>query len=264
MPEGLLLPHPPIIVPEVGGKRRQEAVKTITAFEKIAEEFVEEDVDLIISVGPHGEIDWNQITIDQAEILEGNLGMFNARNVSFKLIGASELAGEVVNNFNEKSEYDVKGIDSGNLDHGIMVPAYFLEKAGLSNDIPWLKLNIAFWSADKLYEFGKIVMEKVLENYKNPKVIISGDLSHKINQDSPAGYSPEGSKFDERLVDDLKTANLSSLLNYDENFLEEAGECGYRPLMVGLGLLDGRWNKIDVKSYEAPYGVGYAVAGFYR
>lgn len=264
MLEGLLLPHPPIIIPEVGGRRRQEAAKTISAFEKITEEFVEEDVDLIISVSPHGEIDWHQITIDRAGTLKGDLGKFNAKNVRFKLSGASKLADNVINSFDEKNRYDVKGIDSGNLDHGLMVPAYYLEKAGLAGDIPWLKLNIAFWQADKLYEFGKIVMKQALENYNNPKVLISGDLSHKINQDSPAGYSPEGIKFDKKLVNDLKTGNLSSLLNYDNSFLEEAGECGYRPLMVGFGLLDGRWNEIKVKSYEAPYGVGYGVAGFYR
>ena len=264
MLNGLLLPHPPIIIPEVGGRRREEAAKTISAFEKITEEFVEEDVDLIISVSPHGEIDWNQITLDRAEILEGDLGKFNAGNVRFKLKGASQLAEKVINSFDEKNKYDVKGIYSGNLDHGLMVPAYYLENAGLAMDIPWLKLNIAFWQPEKLYEFGKIVMEEALENYNNPKVLISGDLSHKINHDSPAGYSPQGIKFDERLVNDLKTGNLSSLLNYDDSFLEAAGECGYRPLMVGFGLLDGRWNEIKVKSYEAPYGVGYGVAGFYR
>ncbi|MFN2363301.1 MAG: hypothetical protein ABR596_03305 [Halarsenatibacteraceae bacterium] len=261
---GLLLPHPPIIIPEVGGRKRKEAAETISAFEKITEEFVEDDTDLIISVSPHGEIDWNQITIDRAETLKGDLGKFNARNVRIKLKGASKLAAQVVNVFSQKNKYEVKGIDSGNLDHGLMVPAYYLENAGLAMDIPWLKLNIAFWEAEKLYEFGKIVMEQALENYNNPKVIISGDLSHKINHDSPAGYSPQGSKFDNKLVNDLKTGNLSSLLNYDDSFLEEAGECGYRPLMVGFGLLDGRWNEIKVKSYEAPYGVGYAVAGFYR
>lgn len=264
MPEGLLLPHPPIIVPEVGGKRREEATKTISAFEEAVEELSNEEIDLMISVGPHGEIDWNQVTVDQAETLKGDLSRFNARDVSLELESANEFAEKLIKAFEVRAEYDVKGIKSGNIDHGIMVPAYFLNKAGLAKDIPWLKINIAFWQADKLYEFGKIVMEEASKNYKNPKVIISGDLSHKINHDSPAGYSPAGSKFDQRLVNDLKTANLSSLLNYDESFLEEAGECGYRPLMVGLGLLDGRWNKIEVKSYEAPYGVGYAVAGFYR
>ncbi len=264
MLKGLLLPHPPIIIPEVGGKRREEAVKTISAFESITKEFVEGEIDLIISIGPHGEIDWNQITIDQAEILQGDLARFNARDVKIELKGASELAGKVVNMFSEEKKYDVKGINSGNLDHGLMVPAYYLKNAGLGMDIPWLKLNIAFWPAEKLYEFGKMVMEKALEDYNNPKVIISGDLSHKINHDSPAGYSPAGSKFDRKLVNDLESGNLSSLLNYDEQFLEEAGECGYRPLMVGFGLLDGSWNEIKVKSYEAPYGVGYAVAGFYR
>lgn len=264
MLEGLFLPHPPIIVPEVGGKRRKEAAKTISAFEEAAEEFGGEDVDLIISVGPHGEIDWNQITIDMAERFKGDLSRFNAREVSLKLESANKFAEKLVKHFGDKAEYDVKGINSGNLDHGMMVPAYFLEKAGLSKEIPWLKLNIAFWSAEKLYEFGKIVMEQALENYHNPKVIISGDLSHKVNHGAPAGYSPAGKEFDEKLVNDLETGNLGSLLNYDENFLEEAGECGYRPLMVGFGLLDGRWNEIDVKSYEAPYGVGYAVAGFYR
>ncbi|MFW6377782.1 MAG: hypothetical protein ACOCZY_00115 [Bacillota bacterium] len=104
MLKGLLLPHPPIIIPEVGGKRREEAVKTISAFESITKEFVENEIDLIISIGPHGEIDWNQITIDQAEILQGDLARFNARDVKIELKGASQLAGKVVDLFSEEKK----------------------------------------------------------------------------------------------------------------------------------------------------------------
>lgn len=46
----------------------------------------------------------------------------------------------------------------------------------------------------------------------------------------------------------------------DQNLVQEAGECGYRSIVMMLGALDGYDVKSDVLSYEGPFGVGYMVA----
>ena len=44
--------------------------------------------------------------------------------------------------------------------------------------------------------------------------------------------------------------------------IEEAGECGYRPLLVMLGSLSGEPVEPQVLSYQGPLGVGYCVAAW--
>ncbi len=47
-----------------------------------------------------------------------------------------------------------------------------------------------------------------------------------------------------------------------EELRENAGECGYRPIVMMLGALDGMEFSSQVFGYEGPFGVGYLVAGF--
>jgi AmmeMemoRadiSam system protein A len=45
----------------------------------------------------------------------------------------------------------------------------------------------------------------------------------------------------------------------DKNLIENAGECGLRPIIMVMGALDGKQARSEVLSYEAPFGVGYCV-----
>ena len=47
----------------------------------------------------------------------------------------------------------------------------------------------------------------------------------------------------------------------DKNLIEEAGECGYKSIIILLGALSLVPNfKFEILSYEGPFGVGYLVA----
>ena len=93
-------------------------------------------------------------------------------------------------------------------------------------------------------------------------IIASGDLSHRLAPDGPYGFNECGPEFDGRLIDYLKIPDPEGLLTFDEDFLEEAGECGLRSFIMMFGALDGYEIKSNVYSYEGPFGVGYAVAEF--
>lgn len=56
--------------------------------------------------------------------------------------------------------------------------------------------------------------------------------------------------------------DVDRILDMDPQLLEEAGECGYRSVVIMLGALDGYSVKSRILSYEGPYGVGYCVASF--
>ncbi|MDR0513676.1 MAG: AmmeMemoRadiSam system protein A, partial [Coriobacteriaceae bacterium] len=69
-------------------------------------------------------------------------------------------------------------------------------------------------------------------------------------------------QFDRQVVEILASGNLSGLLAFDDDFLEQAAECGLRSFIMMAGALDASTVKPDLLSYEGPFGVGYAVATF--
>ena len=88
----------------------------------------------------------------------------------------------------------------------------------------------------------------------------SGDLSHRLTPDAPAGYSPEGKKFDAAVVAALSSVDPSELLALTPQKREEAGECGLCSVMAMLGFCRALGRTIEVISYEGPFGVGYCNA----
>lgn len=88
----------------------------------------------------------------------------------------------------------------------------------------------------------------------------SGDLSHRLTREAPAGYHPRGQEFDDLLVALLKNKDIEGIMELNSDLIECAGECGLRPFIIALGIFDGYEIDIDVLSYEGPFGVGYLVA----
>lgn len=70
--------------------------------------------------------------------------------------------------------------------------------------------------------------------------------------------SPQGPLLDHAIIAALRTGWSRSLLDIDADVVIEGGECGLRSFILGLSALEPA--EVDVRSYEAPYGVGYLVA----
>ena len=90
----------------------------------------------------------------------------------------------------------------------------------------------------------------------------SGDLSHRLTKDAPAGYNKEGKKFDEKLVSLLEKNDYEQVILMDPFWVDEAGECGLRSVCTVLGLVNQEQFTHRLYSYEGPYGVGYLVMGY--
>lgn len=112
------------------------------------------------------------------------------------------------------------------------------------------------------YEFGRQLQEDMINDTKRIAIIASGDLSHRLTPDAPAGYSHWAKKFDETIVKKIQKKDVKGILNLDSDFVEEAGECGLRSLIILLGILNSMNYKPEVYSYEGPFGVGYLTVNF--
>ncbi|NBS41385.1 AmmeMemoRadiSam system protein B, partial [bacterium] len=113
------------------------------------------------------------------------------------------------------------------------------------------------------FDFGRALKTVLVDRPERIAVIASGDLAHCLTSDAPAGFKPEGAIFDASMREAVEQASASRLLALDQDVVAASAECGYRPLLVELGILDGMRLRPEVLSYEAPFGVGYLVAQFH-
>lgn len=272
MPDNLVLaglaPHPPIIIPEVGRGEERDAIETINAMDQIGKVFSSAGIQTLVVITPHGPVFSDAVSIPVTETLEGDLRQFGAGGIGVRFKNDLELI-RAIEDGSRKSPVKVVTLDKrrfgrygieSKLDHGVLVPMYYLQKHGFNAQIA--VVNIGFLPYFDLYLFGKQIAEAALRVGRKIGVLASGDLSHRLQPGAPAGYNEQGKVFDEFLVDKLRAFSVEEVVCMPSNLIENAGECGLRPISIMLGALDGAQVEPQVLSYEGPFGVGYCVALF--
>lgn len=265
-----ILPHPPIVIEEIGKEDIKRCKKTQNALKKVAKEIKDIGPDIILVITPHGTVFSDAVTINYSDKLEGNLGNFGFSNISMRKENAINLVEEIY------SESKIMGVSiaklddnllnrfniSANLDHGILVPLHYTNK--IYKDFKLVHINYGGLSSDELYKFGMAIRNSCENINERVILIASGDLSHKLSNEGPYSYSPKGKIFDNTLIEYLVKKNNRGIINMDKELCNEAGECGKRSIDILLGSLDGYDYDISKLSYEGPFGVGYGVFSFHN
>lgn len=262
-----LFPHPPIVVPEVGKGEEKKIQSTYNSMDSLAREISHKTPKTIIIISPHGSMFRDAISLLYGDSIAGSLGQFGAANVEFKNkinLGLTEKIYDLaMKNEIPVIKADIDLLKSYNnsfqLDHGAMVPLYFIDK--YYKDYNLVHITYAPLSDEKLYEFGKVIFEASKD--WDTIIIASGDLSHRLKEDGPYGYNPDGPRFDKKILDLLKLGDVDSLMNFNKDIIENAGECGMRSILILIGAMDGLSFKGDLLSYEDTFGVGYGVMKFH-
>ncbi|WP_449240804.1 AmmeMemoRadiSam system protein A [Desulfoscipio gibsoniae] len=261
-----ICPHPPVMVPEVGRGRDIEVANTKEALLELGRRINDSNADALVMISPHGTVFSDGIGINAVKELKGDLGRFGASGVRFTLANDLQLVRKIEETAGLRG-ITAAGIDndlaarlgvSTELDHGITAPLYFVRAAGVR--IPLVHVSMSLLPFHELYSFGMAVRDAAAALGRKVAVLASGDLSHRLTPDAPAGYHPSGKDFDQRLADLVGTADVEGICGFDADLLANAGECGLRAIIMMLGALDGVAVNSEVLSYEGPFGVGYLVA----
>lgn len=258
------VPHPPLIVPAVGGAEWPLARATHTAMQAVGVELSALAPDTVVVISPHGPVFSDAIAIHQIPEITGDLGAFGAPEVALRFAIDTELA-RLIETAAHELGVPVAPVtadwaaewNAERLDHGTLVPLHFVAEAGWEG--PIVPIAIGYLPALQLYIFGQALQRAIDRSGQRVAVLASGDLSHRLTAEAPAGYSPEGQRFDDEVMAALHDGDLARLFDLDPAGCEAAGSCGLRPLMMLAGVLDGLEIKPQVRSYEGPLGVGYAV-----
>lgn len=261
-----LLPHPPILIPEIGGEEALEAKLTLEGIEEVARRFSSLEPDTLVLISPHGNLFQDAICILDAPKLRGDLSKFGARDLQFEY----ETDQEMIKNLRKDTRdfpllfLDKKGarkLGTMELDHGATVPLYFLEKHWKVKP-KLIHINYGLLSSKELAYFGGLLRRSIRLSKKKVVVLASGDLSHRLKKEGSYDYNPQGPLFDAEVGRIIKEGKLAQFLEMDKDMVEQAGECGLRSLQILAGLLEGQPISSEVLSYEGPWGVGYMSAYF--
>ena len=259
-----IAPHPPLLIPEVGGKELKKVAVTANALRELGYRVLQSGAELLIVISPHGQAYRDSVAVTEKGSLKGDFSAFNAGDVKMSFDVDEELAALLKEELQQTdipaSFLSCDGSAGVRLDHGAGVPLYYLQKQGV--ELPGLHITPGFLSYDELFTFGRALRRAVMSRGKKVALIASGDLSHRLIPGAPAGYDPRGKEFDDMLVELLSQYQVPHILNIDPDLVEAAGECGLGSFTIMLGYLHGLKVTPEIMSYEAPFGVGYLVASF--
>lgn len=253
-----ITPHPPLLIPTIGKETIKQVDKTKKAMELLEEELYLSKPDVIVIISPHGSYFSDAFTINVCPEFTTDLRDFGDLTTKLKLRGEMNLAATLRESTKEES-IPTTMISEANLDHGSAVPLFYLTR---HLNVPILQIGFCDLDWKTHLDFGYLLKEQIMNTNKRVAVIASGDMSHALTTDAPAGFHPDGAKFDAKLQELLSTNNVMGMLQLDPQFVTNAAECGFRSFLILLGILKGVQYTYKQINYEGPFGVGYLTANF--
>ncbi|MBR3241956.1 MAG: AmmeMemoRadiSam system protein A [Parasporobacterium sp.] len=259
---GFAVPHPPMIVPAVGRGSEEQVKETTLAYEQAAKEIAQMEPETILITSPHAVMYADYFSISSGKGARGSFASFRAAQVSFAETYDQELVDEICMLADaEDFPAGTLGQTQKELDHGTMVPLWFVRNLYQKGKI--VRIGLSGLPLTDHYRLGKIIKEATDRLNRRVVWIASGDLSHKLQDYGPYGFSPEGPAYDKKIMDVLGRAAFGELFDFSEEFCNKAAECGHRSFVIMAGAFDGMKVKATALSHQDITGVGYGICTFY-
>lgn len=256
-----MVPHPPLIVPEVGRGEEKKIQKTIDAYGKVAQRIGEIMPETLVVISPHQVMYADYFHISPGKGARGDLAQFRAAGVRMEAVYDTAFVGKLC------SQADACGLPAGTegertprLDHGTMVPLYFVNQYWAGYQL--VRIGLSGLPLRMHVQLGKCIQDTAESLGRKTVVIASGDLSHRLKPDGPYGYQKEGPEYDRQIMEVMGKGDFPKLLHFPEDFCRRAGECGHRSFTIMAGALSQKKFTARQLSYEGPFGVGYGICAY--
>ncbi len=259
----IMSPHPPLIIPQVGRGQEDGIAATTAAMKRAARFAAALEPETLVVVSPHATAyaDYNHVSPGREA--KGDFGQFGAPFVKIEAT-YDETFAQSLSALCEK-----EGLPAGTLgerepklDHGTMIPLYFLFHEFKGRLPRVVRVGVSGLPPEDHYQLGMLIQKTAETLHRKVVVVASGDLSHKLKEDGPYGLSPDGAVYDRKIMDVMGRAAFAELFDFSESLCSSAAECGHRSFLVMAGCFDGMAVQAEQLSYEGPFGVGYGVCTF--
>lgn len=254
-----ITPHSPLLIPTIGKEQTEKLALTKQAFDELEKALYISKADTVVMFSPHAPMYPDAMSALVANRFHGSLKEFGDHGTTFDM-KTDFLTLDRVHRFMRSQRFPFALTDAEELDYGFTVPLLLL-----ASQIPSMKLlpiSMSGLDAARHAEFGGLLKEVLHSETSRIAVIASADLSHHANANAPQGHTEGGEEFDRLIREAVVKRDAERLLNIPASLLEEAGQCGYKPILTLLGCLREMNVAANELCYEAPFGVGYLTARY--
>ena len=253
---GAVLPHPPILLPEIAEGRQKDVRATLDAYDQVARRLVELNVQRALLISTHGIVTLRRFHILDAR-LSGNLSRFRAPQITFErepdldLVQSIETAAE---------QHNVPLTATGSWeesDHSIGVPLRLLDDAVP----PKLAIvSISFRPPQDHYRFGQAIGEALSSIEEPTAILASGDAVHTLTEDSAYKHHPRAQEVQDEFEAALTSWNHERLCAIDDSLRREVDESVISPTLILMGALQALNPHPRILASEHPWGVAYVTS----
>lgn len=259
---GFMVPHPPLIIPEIGKGEQNKIKETVKAYHQAAREIAVLKPETIILISPHNVMYRDYFHIRPEKKLAGDFAQFRAGQVSMVAVCDTDFIKELCEEGKKTGKpWGIQGGGERKLDHGTMVPLYFINQ--YYQDYKLVSVGLSGLPLSEHYRLGQAIRRTAEVLERKTVIVASGDLSHYLKETGPYGYRKEGPEYDHAVMEVMEKADFGRLLEFPEDFCSKAGECGHRSFTIMAGALDGLQVQPERQSYQGPFGVGYGICTYH-
>ena len=248
-----LMCHAPIVIPALGRMDTERCRQTTAAMAEAARRLVASGAGRVAVVSPHAPRQARAYGCYAGTELAGDFGRFGEPGLAASFPADPEAAVAIA-----ATGLDLATIRGG-LDHGALVPLWFLREAGFAGQVsvfgfPWEP------APGGHARFGA-ALRTALDGLGAPWALLaSGDCSHRLLPGAPSGYDARAQDFDARLVAGVRSGRDAALVPELASLREHAAEDVLDSLEIAAAATGANPEGREFLSYEGPFGVGYLVA----
>ncbi len=253
---GAVLPHPPVLLPEIGQGRERAAQATLDAYSVVAARIRELGIRRVLMISTHGIVTLNRFHI-LSERLCGNLSRFGVPGVSVEHAIDPELTEALIGSAAE-SDVPLTAVNGWEeSDHSLGVPLRLLDGA-IPDRIA--VVSISFRPPEDHLRIGEAI-GAALEQFDEPTAILaSGDAVHTLSEASAYGHHRRADEVQRQYESALADWSPDSLCAIDETLRREVDESVISPTLILMGACRDRAVNPHILASEHPWGVGYVTS----
>ena len=223
----------------------------------------------IVVATPHGIIAEGAVSLGATHVAAGLLGDPQGRHVNAVFENDLEFTGQLEREMEFQAVPFVRLVGEEKrsdailpLDGGAFIPLWYLAQPLKPRPKIVVLAPDRGLPREKLVRCGVAVARAAKASGKRVAFIASCDQGHAHNPKGPYGYSPISAEYDAAMCTAITEDDLPRLLDWPEEFIEEAKVDAYWQTLILMGALGHTPLRGELLSYEAPTYFGMAVAAY--
>jgi aromatic ring-opening dioxygenase LigB subunit len=243
--------------------------KTRAAMKELGRRCAAACPDTVVVATPHGIISEGVVSLGATRIAAGILGDLSGSHVKAVFENDLDYATRLEPEMQFQSVPFVRLVGEEKktnavlpLDWGALVPLWFLAHPLQPRPRIVVLAPDRALPREYLVRCGVAIARAAASSGKRVAFIASCDHGHAHDAKGPYGYSPVSAAHDAAMCAAITEDDLPRLLDWPEEFLEEAKVDGYWQTLILMGALGHTPMRGELLSYEAQTYFGMAVAAY--